>query len=103
MSSVKEMPRTGAYCSSEAYNACPKCWRCKSIDDAYYLSGSHCAKHNAKFESPVWVEDERGYFHCSECGFKHEEKEWTTSICPKCGNVMGEAVFFEQGDLDEIE
>lgn len=35
-----------------------------------------------------WVSDEKGYFHCSECGRKPHDQSATTNFCPNCGARM---------------
>lgn len=35
-----------------------------------------------------WIEDNYGYFHCSECGFEWDESEVTSKYCPDCGAKM---------------
>lgn len=37
-----------------------------------------------------WVEDNYGYFHCSECGYEHDSPEYITPYCPNCGAKMDE-------------
>lgn len=36
----------------------------------------------------LWIPDEYGYNHCSECGFEHDEREYVTPYCPDCGANM---------------
>ena len=35
-----------------------------------------------------WLEDDYGYFQCSECGSEHDTPEYTTPFCPLCGAKM---------------
>lgn len=91
----------GIRCSCEAFEACPRYMRCPSREEAFYLAGSQCEKYNAKFTVPVWVENEHGYFHCSQCGFAHEERDWTTSVCPSCKSEMSAAVFYHKDSEDD--
>ena len=37
-----------------------------------------------------WIEDDYGYFHCSECGYEHDSPEYITPYCPHCGAKMDE-------------
>lgn len=50
-------------------------------------------KNKADFAEVVhgeWIEDDYGYFHCSECGYEHDSPEYITPYCPHCGAKMGE-------------
>lgn len=38
----------------------------------------------------MWIEDDYGYFHCSECGYEHDSPEYITPYCPHCGANMDE-------------
>ena len=35
-----------------------------------------------------WLEDDYGYFRCSECGSEQDTPEYTTPFCPLCGAKM---------------
>ena len=35
-----------------------------------------------------WLEDDYGYFRCSECGSEQDTPEYTTPFCPICGAKM---------------
>lgn len=35
-----------------------------------------------------WLEDDYGYFQCSEWGSEHDTPEYTTPFCPLCGAKM---------------
>ncbi len=35
-----------------------------------------------------WTEDDYAYNSCSECGYEHNEPEYTTPYCPNCGAKM---------------
>ena len=35
-----------------------------------------------------WLEDDTGYFRCSECGSEQDTPEYTTPFCPLCGAKM---------------
>ena len=35
-----------------------------------------------------WIEDEYGYFHCSDCGFEYDEPELKSPFCPHCGKQL---------------
>ncbi len=41
-----------------------------------------------------WIPDDYEYYHCSECGFENDEREYITPYCPHCGAKM---------DLEESE
>lgn len=35
-----------------------------------------------------WIEDDYGFFHCSECGFEFDDPEVKTPYCQNCGAKM---------------
>ena len=36
----------------------------------------------------IWIADDYMYYHCSECGYEHDNPEYTTPFCPGCGAKM---------------
>ena len=36
-----------------------------------------------------WIPDDYAYYHCSECGYEQDEREYVSPYCPKCGAKMG--------------
>lgn len=36
----------------------------------------------------IWVADDYMYYHCSECRYEYDEREYTTPFCPGCGAEM---------------
>lgn len=36
-----------------------------------------------------WIEDDYGFYRCSECGFEWDEPEMVSRFCPHCGTEMG--------------
>lgn len=38
----------------------------------------------------IWVADDYMYYHCSECRYEYDEREYTTPFCPGCGAEMDE-------------
>ncbi|MCD8018414.1 MAG: hypothetical protein LUF92_02165 [Clostridiales bacterium] len=37
-----------------------------------------------------WIEDDYGFYSCSECGFEWDESEHTMDYCPSCGAKNGQ-------------
>lgn len=35
-----------------------------------------------------WIEDDYGFYRCSECGFEWDEPEMVSRFCPNCGAEM---------------
>lgn len=35
-----------------------------------------------------WIEDDYGFYRCSECGFEWDEPEMVSRFCPHCGAKM---------------
>ena len=35
-----------------------------------------------------WIPDDYEFYHCSECGFEWDEREYITPYCPNCGARM---------------
>lgn len=36
-----------------------------------------------------WVWDDKGYFHCDQCGKKPNDQTRVTNFCPNCGSFNG--------------
>ncbi|MGN0656578.1 MAG: dATP/dGTP diphosphohydrolase domain-containing protein [Ruminiclostridium sp.] len=45
------------------------------------------AEHNHE-KYGEWIPDDYGFYHCSECGYEHDEPEYVTPFCPNCGAHM---------------
>lgn len=44
-----------------------------------------------RFKRPTgkWVWDDKGYFHCDQCGKKPNDQTRATNFCPNCGSFNG--------------
>lgn len=41
-----------------------------------------------KVKHGKWIEDDYGYYRCSECSYEHDSPEYITPYCPNCGAKM---------------
>lgn len=60
----------------------------KALEKQIYEKGYEDGK--AKKVYGVWIEDDYGYFRCSECGYEYDSPEYITPYCPHCGANMDE-------------
>ena len=58
-----------------------------AYEEGYQAGLEDCQNCNYRKEHKrgEWIFDEKGYFHCSECGRKPNDQIATTDFCPKCG------------------
>lgn len=52
----------------------------------------HDFEEEDKMKAGKWIRDDYGYYHCSLCGYEHDEPEYTTAYCPGCDAYMSAEV-----------
>ena len=86
---------TGAECIEPKRYLNPRCFAREQWSLGEYVieneRPAECPLRTLKDEDDLtgeWIEDDYGYYHCSECGFEDDEPEYGTPFCPNCGAHM---------------
>lgn len=65
----------------------------ETLRDVIYLDGVMAVIENVPTADTEgrgeWIPDDYAYYHCSECGYEQDEREYVSPYCPKCGAKMG--------------
>ena len=64
-----------------------------NLRDVIYLEGVMAGIETAPTADTErrgeWIPCDYAYYHCSECGYEQDEREYVSPYCPKCGAKMG--------------